>query len=103
MNRSTSRKIENLFSHGRRWRQGPLRFIESRHNSKDAEISLLIPRKSYPKAVERNRWRRLLRESLRQMKIQPTRELIVMAGPVSLVGLKEPQVQEWLRAGLSLQ
>lgn len=68
------KQVELLFSSGTRWRHpaGTLHVIASPMSTTDGEqvpleYVLIIPRSVCPKAVGRNRIRRLLRESLRHL------------------------------------
>lgn len=60
----SKKSIELLFTEGDSVSSFPLRFIYI-NNSSDSRIGVSVPKKKVPKAVDRNRIKRLMRESYR--------------------------------------
>lgn len=72
--RLTSRKaIEELFASGKSFSSGPLRLVWSLQSAESAAFRVLfsVSKKKFPRAVDRNRIKRLLRESYRTQKPDP--------------------------------
>ena len=71
--RLKSRKvIERLFSQGQSFGQYPLRLvwttIEPRLSEYPVQVAVTVPKKKFPKAVQRNRLKRQMREAFRLKK-----------------------------------
>ena len=70
--RLTNKKVfEQLFNSGKGFVLSPFRFlwIESKFNSSfPVQLGISVPKKSFPKAVDRNKLKRRIRESYRKNK-----------------------------------
>ncbi len=94
-----SRKlIEKLFSEGKSVKKFPLRliFLEIDHDSEaQLQVSFSVPKRNFKKAVDRNRIKRLLRESYRLKKkdlgMDFDKSCIFM---ITFIGKKEPTFDE---------
>lgn len=76
-----TRQYQRVFSKGRRWSKGALTVLACRNTLGFARLGLAIPRKYMRRAVQRNRLKRLIRESFRchQQELGEF-DLIVLAG-----------------------
>ncbi len=95
-------KREQLFRTGRRWREPTGRVQVIAEGGDESQILLyiiVVPRAVCPKAVGRNRIRRLLRESLRTI-AQQQPELLAPYRTLALRWLSTAQGSEWKRLPL---
>jgi ribonuclease P protein component len=85
--------IDEVYRSGRRWHGKGLR-VHVRANALGfSRLAVSVPRRLC-KAVERNRWKRLLRESFRRNKASIGPGLDIVAVPTQPPGaLKQPQVE----------
>ena len=70
-------------------------------------LGLAVSRKTAPKAVDRNRIKRLVRESFRQAPALPPEDLVVIARPAAREAdsstLRTSLDQHWQRLGLKTE
>lgn len=101
---SVKKRTRHILDRGMRWRSGPFLFWAAPSKESRPNLSVLGSRKIYPKAVERNRIRRLIRESWWAIedKIQPNWEILVLPqGGINMKMVKQGEIQEWLMTALT--
>ena len=68
----SKKELANLFTHGQSFSAYPLRVIWRERDADPAEqpvqFAVSVPKKKFPKAVDRNRLKRLIREAYRRNK-----------------------------------
>ena len=109
MKLSTKSKIQELLEKGKRWQAGPMRFYGlAVKGEREARWGILVPKKHIRKSVDRNRLKRLVRESWRRLEDasdavnkKPKWDLLIRLGSgVDSDSVTQPQVFKWLQEGL---
>ena len=79
MRLSTQSRINETFKQGRRWTNGALGFSCLIRKDFRKRLVILIAKKNYPSAVDRNRLRRLVREAWKkgETMVQPGADLVI--------------------------
>lgn len=70
-------------SQGRRRRSASFTAFEQRGETDHARLGLTVSRKSMPRSVDRNRFKRLVRESFRLARNLPACDVVLSATPVT--------------------
>ena len=101
MKLSTKRRVQALLDRGMRWDSGPLRFFSLPSSQDGPKLGLLTSRKAYPRAVDRNRLKRLLRQAWRNIKVQGKREILVfIKRGIDIKNANQEKMNGWLGFGL---
>ncbi|MBI4668567.1 MAG: ribonuclease P protein component [Elusimicrobia bacterium] len=101
MKLSTKHKFQTILDHGIRWNTGPLRFFALARPGETTKLGIIIPKKSYRRAVDRNRLKRLLRESLKKVNFVPGRDILIMVrSGIDPRKISRQKMELWLLSGL---
>lgn len=94
MKQPTKATISKLLDQGVRWRQGFFRFCAIQDGRDPSSFGILIGRKAYRRAVDRNRIKRLVREAwrLHETDIEPGWNILIL--PNSGLDLKRLKCQD---------
>lgn len=75
--------FKRVMSQGRKKRSASFTAYEHEGPSELARLGLTVSRKAMPRAVDRNRFKRLARESFRAAGPLPARDVVIMASPTA--------------------
>jgi len=86
--------FQRVFKHGRKNRGALFTLIYCKNGGKGARLGLAIAKRHVPLAVERNRVRRIIRESFRQHQLALSGHDFVVIAQNTLLELSNARLQE---------
>jgi ribonuclease P protein component len=88
--------FQRVFDAGRRKRQSAFTAVECANEVGHARLGLAIAKKAMPRAVDRNRFKRCIRESFRCANALPPCDVVILAAPMAR-STSPAQLQQQLR------
>jgi len=92
----TAGDYKNVFKNPKRVSSSELLFLFCKNNKDFSRLGLAIAKKQFPLAVDRNRIKRLVRESFRELKLQISSVDIVVMGRKNLLNMDNKQIRTQL-------
>lgn len=86
--------FQRVFKHGRKHRGALFTFISCKNGGNNARLGLAIAKRHVPLAVERNRVRRIIRESFRHYQLALSGHDIVVVAQNTMLKLTNTCLQE---------
>ncbi|MEK7287968.1 MAG: ribonuclease P protein component [Elusimicrobiota bacterium] len=102
MKLSTKAQIQKLLDRGTRWGDGPIQFFSLPANGLQEQLGIIVLKKAYRRAVDRNRIKRLIRESWRRLPPVPQENFLLMVhSGLNARTIKLKDMDLWIKTAFS--
>ncbi len=73
--------FENVFQNGKSFKEGGLYFKIKENNLGFPRFGFVVSKKNFPKAIERNKIKRILREAIKKEELKKNIDVIIVVNP----------------------